>query len=169
MQLNMVKLEIVEYEARFHGRVAELVVPIQRLEFGVPITLEEQPDLLDIPGTFQQGLGNFWLALNNDQVVGSIGIVDIGNGSVALKKMFVRSDMRGKQSGVAASLMERAKQWCRDNDIRTIYLGTVEQMKAAHRFYEKNGFAEIGCESLPKRFPLVSVDTKFYVCDLSQV
>jgi GNAT superfamily N-acetyltransferase len=166
MQLNMVKPDIVEYDARFQDQVEKLVVPIQRIEFGVQITREEQPDLLDIAGTFQRGHGNFWVAVSGDHVIGSIGIVDIGNGSVALKKMFVRADKRGKQSGVAAALMERAKRWCRDNGISKIYLGTTKRMTAAHRFYEKNGFAEISHDSLPELFPLVHVDSKFYVCQL---
>ncbi len=166
MQLSMLKVDIVEYETRYQDQVVALVSPIQTIEFGVPISAEEQPDLMDIRGTFQHGLGNFWLALHDGQVVGSIGLVDIGNKSVALKKMFVRADFRGKAAGVAAALMENAKQWCRAKGIATIYLGTVAQMKAAHRFYEKNGFTEIACESLPPSFPLVHVDTKFYVCNL---
>jgi len=167
MQLNMTKVEIAEYDPRFQSRIEDLIVPIQEIEFRVNITKEEQPDLLDIRGTFQQGSGNFWLALSNDEVVGTVGIVDIGSNSVALKKMFVRSDARGKSAGVAAALMQRVKQWCRAKGIKTIYLGTVDQMKAAQRFYEKNDFVEIDRQALPESFPIVSVDTKFYVCQLS--
>lgn len=166
MQKNKVKVEIVEYNPSFQSQVEELVLPIQLEEFKVPITKEEQPDLMDIQGTFQRGNGNFWVALQDGEVVGTIGIVDIGHGCVALKKMFVRSDMRGKEVGLAASLMARAKKWCLECGINLIYLGTTSQMKAAHRFYEKNGFEEVQVSDLPSYFPLVHVDTKFYQCVL---
>jgi hypothetical protein len=35
-------------------------------------------------------------------------------------------------------------------------------MKAAHRFYEKNGFVEIAKEQLPESFPLMRVDNRFF-------
>jgi hypothetical protein len=46
--------------------------------------------------------------------------------------------------------------------MREIYLGTTAKFLAAHRFYEKNGFEELLQSELPARFPLMSVDTKFY-------
>ena len=82
--------------------------------------------------------------------------------------MFVRADFRGKEKGVAASLMNNAKVWCTNKDINVILLGTVDEMKASHRFYEKNGFVEIAKANLPVNYPIVSVDTKFYKLDLHQ-
>jgi hypothetical protein len=35
-------------------------------------------------------------------------------------------------------------------------------MKAAHRFYEKNGFKQISKQDLPDDFPLMPVDNVFY-------
>jgi predicted N-acetyltransferase YhbS len=43
-----------------------------------------------------------------------------------------------------------------------VQLGTVEQLKAAHRFYERNGFESIAKEDLPVYFPLMSTDTMFF-------
>lgn len=162
MQVLEQKVKILEYSSTYQGRIEQLILPIQTLEFNVPITREEQPDLLNIQMTFQRGAGNFWVALWQNEVVGTIGIVDIGQNRVALKKMFVREDFRGKDKTVAASLMETAKNWCSDKGIKSILLGTVDGMKAAHRFYEKNGFVEIAKSALPKSFPIVAVDTKFY-------
>ena len=39
--------------------VADLILPIQNVEFGIPITLELQPDLNEIPGFYQINSGNF--------------------------------------------------------------------------------------------------------------
>ena len=161
------KIDIVQFSKVHQESVEKLVLPIQQIEFAVPITREEQPDLTDIQGTFFCGGGGFWVALSCDEVVGTIGIVDIGNSEVALKKMFVRADFRGKEYGVSAQLMDRVKQHCRENGIERIYLGTTSQMAAAHKFYEKNGFIETDRTKLPSSFPVVHVDTKFYRCELS--
>ncbi len=156
------KVEVVEFEDRYQQSVEELVLPIQQIEFGVKITREEQPDLVDIKKVFQKGNGNFWVALCDGKVVGTVGVVDIGHQQVALKKMFVHADFRGKKFGIAQTLMDRAKRWCDERSIKSILLGTTQQMRAAHRFYEKNGFVELMQSELPPNFPVVHVDSKFY-------
>ncbi len=165
-KLQMKAVNIVEFDNRYQDAVEKIVLPIQQIEFGVPITREDQPDLMDISGQFRQGKGNFWVALQDDKVVGSIGVVDIGKDAVALKKMFVLKECRGKELGVASRLMQTAKDWCRSKGISEIFLGTTAQMAAAQRFYEKNGFVELNKSELPANFPVVSVDNRFYRCDL---
>jgi hypothetical protein len=40
-------------------QVIDLILHIQRQEFGLPIALEDQPDLLEIPTIYQRDNGNF--------------------------------------------------------------------------------------------------------------
>jgi N-acetylglutamate synthase-like GNAT family acetyltransferase len=47
-------------------------------------------------------------------------------------------------------------------NITEIYLGTTEKFIRAQRFYENNGFIEIQKQELPKNFPVMDVDVKFY-------
>ena len=143
--------------------VASLIVPIQRDEFGIAITLADQPDLSDIPGFYQRGAGNFWVALNGDAVVGTIALRDIGNGQGALRKMFVASEFRGREHGTAKLLLDELSSWSRVHRLREIFLGTTDKFVAAHRFYEKHGFREIARADLPASFLFMPVDTKFYV------
>jgi N-acetylglutamate synthase-like GNAT family acetyltransferase len=161
---NLVR--IIDFQPDLQAGVEELVLNIQRNEFGLDVPRENQLDLMDIPGVFQRGKGKFWVAIDQDAVVGTVGIVDIGNGQAALKKMFVHKNYRGKEKGVAKALMDEAKSHCSRNAITSIYLGTVGSFHAAHRFYEKNDFVEIPKDTLPKAFEVVSVDTKFYRCSL---
>jgi len=51
--------------------------------------------------------------------------------------------------------------------VRELFLGTTAQFVAAHRFYEKHGFREIARPDLPPTFPVMSVDTKFYMLALA--
>jgi hypothetical protein len=75
--------------------VVDVILPIQQAEFNIPISLEAQPDLLDIPGFYQKNNGNFWVALQGNEVVGTVALLDIGRGPGALRKMFVKKPFRG--------------------------------------------------------------------------
>lgn len=155
-------IEVVPFSGNHQTAVVEAILPIQQVEFGIPITLEAQPDLLDIPRFYQTKNGNFWVALVAGQVVGTVALVDIGDAQVALRKMFVKAPFRGREYGIARRLLETVFQWCRERQVREIFLGTTAKFLAAHRFYEKSGFAEIAMAALPPSFPVMSVDTKFY-------
>ena len=155
-------VQIVPF-SQFHADgVVSVILPIQQSEFEIPITLEAQPDLQDIAGFYQRGTGNFWVALDAGAVVGTLALLDIGNGQAALRKMFVASSHRGPQHGVAKELLQTLLTWCRARGVREVFLGTTAKFLAAHRFYEKNGFHELAKEALPESFPVMVVDTKFY-------
>jgi len=155
-------IEIIPFSEHHLPGVVDVILPIQQSEFNIPITLEAQPDLLDIPGYYQKGNGNFWVALDGDEIVGTIALLDIGNNQGALRKMFVKAAFRGSMQAVAHRLLRVMLEWCRQHHVREVFLGTTEKFLAAHRFYEKNGFAEIQQDQLPVSFPIMSVDTKFF-------
>jgi GNAT superfamily N-acetyltransferase len=145
--------------------VLAFILAIQRGEFGIDITAEDQPDLADVAGAYQAGGGGFWVARAGGEVAGTIAAIRIADDAVALRKMFVGAEHRGG-SGLAARLMETLVEWARAEGVRTIYLGTTAVMSAAHRFYAKHGFARIDPAELPPSFPLMSVDSRFFVREL---
>ncbi len=155
-------LQIVSYRAEHSAAVSELVLSIQREEFGFPITLEDQPDLQDVEGFFREGEGNFWVAIADAAVVGTIGLKDIGNRHFALRKMFVHSEFRGRDKGVALALLQASILWAESRGFEKVYLGTTEKFLAAQRFYEKNGFRRVSASELPAAFPRMAVDTVFF-------
>ncbi|WP_235523176.1 GNAT family N-acetyltransferase [Sphingobium sp. Leaf26] len=87
---------------------------------------------------------------------------DIGAGQAALRKMFVVASHRGRAAGVAQALLDRLMAEARDRDVTQIWLGTTDRLLAAHRFYERNGFALVQPEALPDSFPKMAGDTRFY-------
>ena len=155
-------IQIVPFLEHHLSGIVDVILPIQQSEFSIPITLDAQPDLLDIPGFYQKGKGNFWVALHDSEVVGTIALLDIGGGQGALRKMFVKDKYRGLMQGVARKLLRVLLDWCNLHDVGELYLGTTAKFIAAHCFYEKNGFSEIKQSELPVSFPVMSVDTKFY-------
>ncbi|AYC99902.1 GNAT family N-acetyltransferase [Neorhizobium sp. NCHU2750] len=139
-----------------------VILPIQQEEFGVAITAADQPDLASIPDFYQSARGGFWVAEKDGAIVGTISLKDIGHDEAALRKMFVAAEVRGREFGVAARLLDALFVHAADAGLKTILLGTTAKFLAAHRFYEKNGFSEIPADDLPESFPRMAVDTKFY-------
>ena len=158
--MNEVKIEV--YTDINRKDVADLILHIQNDEFGIPITLKLQPDLNEIPGFYQTNSGNFWIARIDDKIIGTISLLDIGNGKGALRKMFVDKDYRGKEFGVGQKLLNNLIAWAKQKGFTEIFLGTTEKFIAAQRFYEKNGFNKIEKQELPQAFPVMEVDIKFY-------
>lgn len=154
---------ITPFQAGMEGQVVGLILPIQQQEFGVPITAADQPDLAAIPEVYQKGRGQFWVGLDGEEVVGTIGLIDFGSGG-ALRKMFLRKDQRG--SGLAQGLLDTLLDHARREHLACLCLGTLPHMQAAHRFYERNAFLRTAPETLPADFPRMPVDTVFYRRDL---
>lgn len=157
---------IQPYTDQNKQQVADLIVSIQQNEFGIPITLQDQPDLNDIPHFYQSNNGNFWTASVDDNMVGTIALLDIGNQQAALRKMFVSKNHRGKSFNIGQSLLDTLLHWATNRQFKEIFLGTTAQFIAAQRFYEKNGFIEIEKKQLPLQFPVMQVDVKFYRYDI---
>jgi N-acetylglutamate synthase-like GNAT family acetyltransferase len=158
---------VTTYEDKYSQGIVDLILPIQQQEFGVPITINDQPDLQNIRSFYQKENGNFWVAVEDEKVVGTIAMIDIGNSQAALRKMFVHKDYRGKEKGTAQALINTLLQWANQKQLQAIFLGTIDKMHAAHRFYQKNGFVEIDKHQLPSAFPLMAVDNRFFKWQIS--
>ena len=158
----MKNITIQEYKPEYKEELIDMILTIQQEEYKIPISREDQPDLSDIQKFYQKENGNFWVALHSANVVGTIGLIDIGNQQVALRKMFVKAAYRGNQYGIARMLLEKVVTWSAKHSVKFIYLGTTDKFKAAHRFYEKSGFTSMDKRELPPEFPVMQVDTVFY-------
>jgi GNAT superfamily N-acetyltransferase len=155
--------QIIPYQPQHREEVISLVLNIQQNEFNVPVTLEGQPDLHDIPRYCQINKGNFWVAISpQSEVVGTICLLDGGDGVGVLRKMFVRADYRGATHGIAQGLLATLWDWAIEKGFNEVYLGTQEMLQAACRFYERNHFERVEIGDLPSQFPRMAVDKRFY-------
>ncbi len=153
-------IKISTYHPQYQVQVVELILKIQQQEFDVSITLEDQPDLLNIPNFYQQGNGNFWVALDGVMVIGTIAAIDFDSKYLALRKMFVNTNYRGY--GIGKKLLNSLVSWAKKRNVKEIYLGTIDKFKLAHQFYEKNGFVRVSKSELPSNFPIMLTDDIFY-------
>lgn len=161
------KLEIQPIGNSYSEQAIDLILTIQQKEFNIPITIEDQPDLTQIESFYREAGGNFWGAFAEGELVGSIALVKFDEKAGAVRKMFVKKEFRGKELNIAQHLLEVLIRFCRENKIDTIYLGTIDVLKAAMRFYERNHFNQIEKQKLPVRFPLMSADNVFYYLNLN--
>ena len=141
--------------------IIELILPIQQLEHNVPVTLEDQPDLQHIEQVYHRSGGGFWGVRDKGELVGTIALIHIGQGDGVIRKMFVKKEYRGKELAIAGHLLDHVLVFCAANGIADLYLGTVHTLKAALRFYERNGFTLIEKKDLPPAFPVMEVDNVF--------
>jgi uncharacterized protein (DUF302 family)/GNAT superfamily N-acetyltransferase len=134
----------------YHGgrdqEVAALVLGIQDDEAGLNLTIDDQPDLLDIAGAYREG--GFWVAVDtNERIVGTIGLLHYGRTGV-LKKLFVAAPYRG-QGGPAEALLATLLDHARRLGLTDIVLDTPAVAARSHAFYERHGFRPGTAEDLP--------------------
>ncbi len=72
--------------------VIDLILPIQQQEHNVPVTLEDQPDLLHIEQVYQGSGGGFWGVKDQGEVIGTIALIRIADGGGVIRKMFVKKN-----------------------------------------------------------------------------
>lgn len=144
---------------------AKIISYLPKHENGYKAMLQEilvEYDLLEAHKNLVPKLPDHsWIALDNEIVVGSVGLL-IRKDYAVLKRMFLLADYRGKEKDISARLLNTALDWCKRNIISTIYLGTIDVFKAAMTFYEKNGFVRITEKDLPNDFPHNPIDKVFY-------
>lgn len=157
-------MKIEPYQQQYQQQIIDLILHIQNEEAGIGLSLEEQPDLLDIPLHYEKNGGEFWIAVEKNEVIGTIALMNCGNGNGVLKKFFVRADWRNRKLGLALyhTLLERARK----DGCRQLVLDTPSVAKASHRFYERAGFQRITKEELPFPYEYPDRDSLLYLLRL---
>lgn len=156
-------IHIKPYSTDQQQQVIGLILGIQQGEFGIPITIDDQPDLLTIETFYQSKRGGFWCALTESgQVVGTISLIDVGEDFGTIRKMFVHADYRGRELGLATLLLQTLEEHAIQVGLATIYLGTLDILVAARRFYAKSGYSLIAMTELPNAFPRMRLDNRFF-------
>jgi putative acetyltransferase len=134
--LERLEVDFVPFEPQHAGGFVALVVDALR-EFGFERDPVLDQDLDDPVATYAVLL----LAIAGGEVAGSVALRDLGGDVYQLKRMYLRSALRGR--GVGKRLLATALDWARTNDARVVTLDTAERMVAARRLYESVGFVRV--------------------------
>ena len=77
--------------------------------------------------------GEFWIAVENNRVIGTIGIMNKGNGFGIMKKFFVKADFRSQ--GIGLKLYNCLFRYAKKHKINRIILDTPSVAVTSHKFY----------------------------------
>ena len=153
-------ISIIPYQEKYNEPVVAFVRSILEVEFNSKVNKYRSPDLDIISEKYQKPGGNFWLAIHDDKIVGTVAFLNMGKNRGYLKRMYLAKGYRG--TGLAQKLLAIFLDFARHDNFEIIYLGTVPEMERAIRFYEKHGFKPT---SLPEDLPRFG-DTMFYKLEL---
>ena len=129
-------IKFIEFDERFKEKV---------IEFWIKICVEEyefkewEYYIRNMDNhTYKQNGGNFWIAIEDEEVVGTISLQNLGQGRGLLKSMYVHKEFRSKK--IAYSLMNILLDFASENKYNKIELDTYKKFETAIKFYEKMGF-----------------------------
>ncbi|MBB3657154.1 putative acetyltransferase [Rhizobium sp. BK650] len=101
----------------------------------------ESNHLVDI-ATLEKPSVSFLVARNGSGIVGCCALVEAGDGTAEIKRMFVDPEARGLK--VASRLMDRLEDISREKGLKAIRLETGIYQPEAIGLYKKYGYFEIG-------------------------
>ena len=157
-------MKIETYSGKFDEEIISLILSIQNDEAKIGLSLQEQPDLLSIHRSYQQPGGEFWIALYEGEVIGTIGLMLKEKHCAVLKKFFVKKAFRSQKIGLA--LYNELLKYAVSKDVHNIILDTPAVAHASHRFYEKAGFCRINAAELPVPYFYSDRESLLYLLNL---
>lgn len=150
-------MEIITYQDKYKEAVRELIFEIKEKEFGQPS--KSRPDLANIKEFYQKtGRGNFWIALEDDKLVGTIGLYELSPDIGYFVRFYIDKNYRRK--GICSKLFFTLIEFAKKNNYKKIILTTSSDQEAAIKFYDKMGLTRV-C-SPPKELPHTPTDDVFY-------
>ena len=95
-------------------------------------------DVSDIEKYYFNNHGWFQIVLDDNKIIGSVGVYHINKDECELRKMYLLEDYQGR--GIGKKLMEDALQRGRELGYKVMTLQTNSLLNKAIPFYEKTGF-----------------------------
>ena len=157
-------IRIETYCGKYDDEIIDLILSIQNGENHIGLTLDEQPDLKAIKANYSGKDGEFWTALDDDKLIGTIGLMMKPDGYAVLKKFFVHKDYRSQKIGL--KLYMTLLDFAKSHGVKHIFLDTPAVAKQSHIFYEKAVFRKIDISELPVEYSFPDRDSAIYILDI---
>ncbi len=157
-------MELIEFQSRYFESLLSLIEDTLQGEFNFNITPSKAgniDDVHDIQKAYLSNGGGFWIIIENDEVIGSIGLEKTSGSRGCIKRFYVRDSYRRK--GLGERLLNMVLDFARAEGIQEVYASTLKNMDAAISFYEKNGFSRI--DKMPDEMPRY-IDTEYFRYDI---
>lgn len=159
-------ITITQFKDKYTQDVIDLVLYFQNDGTRPKVSVNDQPDLLNIVGEYIDKGGNFWIAKEGEKLIGSIGIMPCNAEIAVLKKFFVYENYQGEPHHIGRKLYGNLMSFAKDKGFKTLILDTPYNTVRAHKFYEKAGFKKVEESSLPVKFSHPYKDCDFFLLNL---
>ena len=80
-------IKITRFDDKYTQDVIDLVLHFQNDGTRPLVTVDDQPDMLHITDAYINAGGNFWSALDDGRLAGTIGIMPCGDDTAVLKNI----------------------------------------------------------------------------------
>lgn len=138
----MAEVKLTGYVPGAIGRVAELHGRYYHEHWGFGLYFESKvaADLSEFLCRFNEARDGFWVASDEEKIVGSIAIDGIHHDSKGahLRWFVVAPENQGQ--GIGNILIREAVEFCRRKKFKRVYLWTFVGLDVARHLYEKWGF-----------------------------
>lgn len=139
-------LLIRPYEAADQAAVRSLFITVNRLlapegmagvfETYIENSLRQEIDRIE--DYYASRNGTFWVATQNQALVGMAGIEEVGDKEMELRRMYVDPTLR--RQGIARQFLDFVEAYCTENGVKKLHLSTSEIQDAALSFYRNSGY-----------------------------
>lgn len=159
-------ITISQFEDKYTQDVIDLFFHFQNDGTRPIVTVNDQPDMLNITHEYIDKGGNFWIAKDNERLIGFIGIMPYSDKIAVLKKFFVYEDYQGDPHHMGRRLYAHLLSFAKEKNFETILLDTPYNTERAHKFYEKAGFIKVTEDMLPIKFSHPYKKCDFFLLNL---
>lgn len=133
---------VTGYRPGMIGRITQMhgEYYAKHYEFGHFFESKVASGLAEFSGRLEKPCNRVWLAVQGEQIVGSVAIdgEDLGNNEAHLRWFILDDSCRG--SGVGRRLLNEAMAFCDSQNFAAVRLWTFSGLNAARRLYESFGF-----------------------------
>ena len=139
MEDGMDRIEIIEYEDKYHQRFKEL-----SYEWLIKYDLLEPEDEIILNNPRKQVLdkgGRIFFAKCNDEIVGTSSIIKINESTFELAKLGVTESYQ--RMGISKKLIEKCILASKEESAKNLILYTNRKLHAAANLYKQLGFVEV--------------------------
>ena len=138
------QMQVIEIWRASAGEAATAFALVEEYFEAIGVALREDQDKF-VNEYFGEGRG-LWLARIAGELAGCVGLRRLqlpdgfpeGPACSEIKRMYVRDKFR--EQGIAQKLLTAAERFARETGYAWIYLDTTNEMVAAARLYERNGY-----------------------------
>lgn len=116
-------------------------------EYECVLDTEKEETYLLAPGEyFRAKNGDFWVAVEKNEIVATVAVQMLDHKTAELKSLYVRKDFRRR--GLGEDLATLAVKYAGMRRAKEIILWSDTRFAAAHRLYERLGFKKAGYREL---------------------